>query len=460
MKKIILPLLMLCLAGTAFAQHPRMAKDFYLRKTGIQMHIEQELASVLKADMKPGRHRISVWSNSGWAFTFQNMYVYDHAGRMIFLQRSDMIDTPMIRQNFNYNAAGNLTERITSDYQGNGRWSLNQKIVFSYDSEGNEQGVSYYLRNNNTWVQYAGYTALIEFDPTNNIYTHINQTWFTDSGKYVDVEKIIYKLNTSGQAVLSEHYYMMNTVWSPTARYENTYDETTNNLSVSRYYVPGMKENEWIAIERDTLITWDGERILSNITQDYFAGEWTNRERYDYSYDDFGSRSMIISLYDGQDWVYLQRLISAYNEKGHQTGMYIDEWRDSEWVESFGIQFLISYDSNDNISEVIHQGFNGTDYENLYKEEFLDYLIISGIDYTSAKHLTVYPNPSGDYIQIRHEDNNTAKEILIKDLNGKTVKRVSENLSEKIDIRDLSPGTYIFQYKTQTGWLSGKFIRN
>ncbi|GEJ44308.1 T9SS type A sorting domain-containing protein [Chryseobacterium sp. ON_d1] len=74
---------------------------------------------------------------------------------------------------------------------------------------------------------------------------------------------------------------------------------------------------------------------------------------------------------------------------------------------------------------------------------------------TSAKEMTIYPNPASDYLKIHTDIKIDKAEIF--DMNGR---RTDADINgNQIDIRNLNPGNYMISIETKVGKSTGKFIK-
>lgn len=78
-------------------------------------------------------------------------------------------------------------------------------------------------------------------------------------------------------------------------------------------------------------------------------------------------------------------------------------------------------------------------------------LSVSG---SSKNAISIYPNPSSDFIKISNASN--AKLIRIFDMNGRLIK---ETTSTEIDIQNFEKGQYILNIHSGNEIISRKFIK-
>src|SRR5690554_4986430 len=75
--------------------------------------------------------------------------------------------------------------------------------------------------------------------------------------------------------------------------------------------------------------------------------------------------------------------------------------------------------------------------------------------------LTVSPNPSSDYIEVRVNENNSIQNIQVMSLDGKVVsveQNVVDHATIKIDVSSVAKGTYLIQLSTEYGFLTRKIV--
>ena len=71
---------------------------------------------------------------------------------------------------------------------------------------------------------------------------------------------------------------------------------------------------------------------------------------------------------------------------------------------------------------------------------------------------SMYPNPVSNFLNLTFSDTNQEKQILIVDMNGKIVINKNQK-SNKVNVENLSKGTYNIQVKTNSLRYSSKFIK-
>ena len=85
-------------------------------------------------------------------------------------------------------------------------------------------------------------------------------------------------------------------------------------------------------------------------------------------------------------------------------------------------------------------------FDNIYQKS--NTASSSGINDFSEMKVIVYPNPAGDYLNIRTTDNLRIEEILIVDMMGRTV-ATHKDQARIIDISELKPGEYLLLIRSE-----------
>ena len=87
---------------------------------------------------------------------------------------------------------------------------------------------------------------------------------------------------------------------------------------------------------------------------------------------------------------------------------------------------------------------------------------LSIIDYKNNENISLFPNPTSNFLTIKNEENSTESfEFKIVDLTGRIVKNGNSIFNEQINIESLESGNYIIQIETESGEkLTEKLIKN
>lgn len=73
------------------------------------------------------------------------------------------------------------------------------------------------------------------------------------------------------------------------------------------------------------------------------------------------------------------------------------------------------------------------------------------------KSITVYPNPTTDFLNIQNQSNSTIDKMIVIDLTGKKI--FEQNNSNPIDVQNLSKGMYVLEVISGGNKMVEKFIK-
>lgn len=79
-----------------------------------------------------------------------------------------------------------------------------------------------------------------------------------------------------------------------------------------------------------------------------------------------------------------------------------------------------------------------------------------------ANNFSIYPNPANNVLNLSVKNGLVVNEITMIDINGRTVKTISNSLDSEIEINvsDLTSGVYMLNVKTDEGVATSKFVKN
>ena len=85
-----------------------------------------------------------------------------------------------------------------------------------------------------------------------------------------------------------------------------------------------------------------------------------------------------------------------------------------------------------------------------------------GINQVFSNKFNMYPNPVNSIVTISNKENIVLNSISISDINGRTVKQMSfDNVdSVQLNVSDLGSGIYFMNIATDSGNAVKKFIKN
>ncbi len=367
---------------------------------------------------------------------------------------------------------------------------------------------SYY---NNTWNNSSGYNY--EYDSNNNLTTETRLNWNSNSDAWEVSDKIIYTYNASNKVTQEIYQSSYN---SPTNTLENSYKTintyTAGKLTESLEYY--WENANWV-IDYKSVITYNANN-LPNVYLSYKwdGTKWVNDERTTFTHN--ANNKVLSDVFEewiGEQWVNSYKSLYTYNANNKIISDRGAEWDDFNtiWVEKYRTDYVLDATGN-RISETDYQG--NSQYKDEYTYDTFNLMSSfahpfkdkTGVDYfaedfpyinkvqvynsysyntqTSSFYLSgrttynyntaitlgtetiekatatisVYPNPTQDFLTIQNKSNIEIDKITVTDLSGKKV--LDENNSNSVDVQNLSKGMYILEVISGASKAVSKFVKN
>lgn len=345
-----------------------------------------------------------------------------------------------------------------------------------------------------------------EYYPNNNLFEEIYTSWDATSSLWDKIGKAIYYYNTNNKVT----EFILQSWDESIDDYDNLYRYTyayNSNGDVKETIDYTWDGADWIndSDSDKSVITYNGNKLDYVTTYSYnVAGsEWVidlESTLTTYTYN----ANILIELeqkWKGADWIDKNKNIYTYNANGQLIEDVSQEWIDPNWVEterttydfvngnmtteteySYNNGWVSDYKTVNTfdpvllMSNFIHP-FNdktGKDYlfgsSNIYYNKILtsndSYYFgdtwedssrttfyydgaTAGLSDIDLNKISVYPNPTADFVFITENANIATFKIL--DLVGKTIVQDKLNQSNKIDVSNLKEGLYILELKTSEG---------
>ena len=355
---------------------------------------------------------------------------------------------------------------------------------------------------NSTWNKSSG--TNYEYDSNNNLITETRLDWNTN-GAWEVKEKTSYTYNANNK--VTEELYKSSWD-SPSNTIENSYKDTytyTNGKLTEAIYYEWISSN-WV-IDGKTVVTYNANNLPNGfIWYDWNGTQWVNDERVTVSYN--ASNKLISEVTEewiGAQWVNSYKTLYSYNSNNKMITTKSAEWDEFNtiWVEN-GSKTEYDWDATGNKTrETQYYKFSDGSL-NQYKDEYtydtfnlmsgfahpfkdktgLDYIFedvphinkVQGNNsysynqstssytlnsrtthnYNSSINLsteqpeigdekiTVFPNPTKDFLTIQNSSNTVIDKVIITDLAGKTILQQNQNTTQ-LDVQNLAKGMYLLQ---------------
>lgn len=384
-------------------------------------------------------------------------------------------------------------------------------IIFSITAQGQNKvfsGISeYYDLNTSSWQNYSG--ANYEYDSNSNLISVTGFEW--DLGVWKIYNKTTYTYNASNKAI-EEVYQEWN---STTNTLENvskdSYTYTSGKPTEIVYYE--WTNPNWVLKDK-TVITYNINNLPDGALSYIWDGmQWVNDSRYSTTYnsnnkltEDLGEK------WTSSNWVNDYKTIYAYdtNNKLVTSRLSLRDVFNTTWVEdnridytldangnritttysgSFDSKLEYSYDTSSLMASFTNpfKDKTGIDYfaedfphvnkvlgynEYRYDTQTSSFVINGRTTYNYSNSITlgtenvvkanfavtVFPNPTTDFVYIQNSSNTEIDNVLVIDITGKTVLQQEGN-GATLNIEKLSAGIYILQASSGNEKYQTKFIK-
>lgn len=377
----------------------------------------------------------------------------------------------------NYNAQNELIEEIEYTVDG----TAYKKSTYTFDASTNVKTSLHELFYNGSWI--FNTKEEVQTDVEGNIIREELFTWNNNEWIITNGYKIITTTNDAGDVFETD--YEFNVSYIPVRRRIITYNSQLIEQITTQYF----SELQWINIAAEGY-DYDDKGEISSIYHTTWDGQmWQNEELYTnitwYNFSKKEISLMELKIWDGTTWISDQKIVNHYKINGSISGTIFKyenfEWKqyfrvneeydvfnnpksykiekfdNNAWVVLLETENEYKYDNEERLISAITKMFDGSVWMNLMKEE-TEYKSATGIN-TNKLQLTVYPNPSSDYIKISGKEN--AATINIYSLSGQLVQSENiENLqSQAIDISGLQNGFYLVEMKQGDDLFTCKLLK-
>jgi hypothetical protein len=391
---------------------------------------------------------------------------------------------------------------ILSEIWQDNAWRNFHQLIYKYDNQNNlTHELSQYYVDDNWWdsKQYI-YT----YDDRKNLLSDTEQYWDYDEWRNRNVYNYGYDNRNNLTLYMYEREYNYNLILD--IYYESKYDD--NNNEIECLYKTRHSGSNVLKNSKLHLLHYDNNNNCTEIEGFTYntSDEWSTSTKTIYTYNDNNNCTSEIEYnWSNNAWVNFLKIEYFYYPNYSLSYYILSIWFSTEWMEfrkqeyvydihnnvieniimdnflTDGVKYVYEFDDNNNgIKEELFFGANNTwwnvtftaniPYNNnmsVFNSEYscihieLSYTKTpkpAGIEEVgqSTQEITIYPNPSKDYINISVE-NDEIENVQIYNLTGKLVKQEKSN---KININDLPTGMYIIKVETDSGNCIKKVIKD
>lgn len=340
----------------------------------------------------------------------------------------------------------------------------NERTIYTYNSNGDILTLVTLSKNvSMTWDTI--YAVTQTFDANNNVLTVL-----AFNGTSYSLTTYTYNANNKIETILDQ--LDNNGIWENSAISYFEYDNNGNDIKDSVLY--------WNSTSWDpgtiSLRTYNSNnKITQNVTYYYDMGSFIPMNRFIYNYD---VNSLLTSLVFYQYlnvWMPQSRNLYTYDSNNNLTRYLFQSWNGSNYDDSYKNEY--EYDVLNNLTQASSSFYNAPTWSlnaiqrNIYSGATLTHSVyaqysppgvFSNIDSTvyfyptvsildiQNQNLSIFPNPTNGNCIITHTGAMDAVEVF--NINGQLVASKNVNgLTTNIDLNNLPSGTYSVRV-----WSAGK----
>lgn len=352
------------------------------------------------------------------------------------------------------NDAGTEISSLISQEWINGAWVNIDRMVMTYNPQGDMLSMAVDLWRDGTWV--ASMLMSYTYDGSGNLIEDIMQMDSDDDGVLEYFFRTVYTYS-GGRMTKSEDYTWYGT-WQKTM--ETTYTYNSQGQLIEEVSLFDLGYGYQIYTEK-IIYTYHGNGQIETETRQSYQGTWENAYRYTYAYNANAQRTSsleqawvgsawenvylstsvyeglngeeteaLYQTWDGAAWVNVNRSTYGYDSRGNQTSWLDESWNGSSWENDE--QGTTTYNSS-NLPEVtIIQLWTSGAWIN---DTRLEYSYPGGTDVADSPHavpesfaLTNYPNPFNPSTIIRFALPATDQvSVAIYDATGRLIRTLLHN---------------------------------
>ncbi|MEW4923346.1 T9SS type A sorting domain-containing protein [Algibacter sp. 2305UL17-15] len=299
---------------------------------------------------------------------------------------------------------------------------------------------------------------LITYENGNQKATGINHTW--NGTDWDETQKFVHTY-TNDIILETINYDWDNGDWEKTKKISYSYDGSNRTTEIITY-LWNDSIDDWVNSEKQNYIYYNNTMYYeTELGYEHDGTDWVNSYKSTYTF----SASTLIEDQEHQDWVngdWEEDFFIEYNYdvNGFLTEELWHDWNESsnQYVEK--TKEIITNNAQGHRTTVISQSYILGSWTNTSRQRFT-YPTCSALSTQefNDQALTLYPNPTKDQIHINSP--NQLKEYSIINVNGQVLKKGRfENNSNSLDISNFPKGIYFLNFKTETGVISKKIIKN
>jgi hypothetical protein len=304
--------------------------------------------------------------------------------------------------------------------------------------------------SNGAWENYSLTTNSL--DQNGNITNQLTQLWEIQSSSWVNSSRANYSNTDSGLPSVIIYEQWQNGGWQNSAKIVYSYD--TNN-NVTNYLYQLWISGSWIDFAQG-IFTYNSNGLLEGVLGQYLDnGNWTTSSRNSYAYSSSDVLlTLVTEIWSNGAWQNSSIQTYSYDANNNLASLLTQTWdsASASWINPQQSNYTNNEDGTPN--QVILQVWNiqSSSWFNVQRTTYTYPDINSNVlNFSSEDSITIYPNPSSDFIHVNLNLLSLNQPFFISDYMGRKLKSgiLSTGISA-IDIHDLPAGIYLLNVDDRT----------
>ena len=219
----------------------------------------------------------------------------------------------------------------------------NYKFIFSYDSRGNNTGLTKYSWSNGNWTGSSKYEYAYDNNGNRTMYT--SYWWYNND--WIRRYKEEFTYDNNGNRTMYASYNWNNTTWVGSEKWESSYDNS-GNQTLFIYY--NWENNTWIKSNKSEYAYDNNNNQTLYVSYYWCNNDWVGSygdSKWESTYDNNSNQTMYASYHwNNNDWVGSEKWESTYNSDGNQIIKIEYGWNsvNNTWREDIKTEY--AYDNN------------------------------------------------------------------------------------------------------------------
>lgn len=214
--------------------------------------------------------------------------------------------------------------------QWNGNWKNLSRKLNSYDTNDNLIAALCQTGNNFSWINSTNTT--FAYDAANNRIQETHETWNGNTWDYINQSLFTFDSNSNLIEATSQKWN--GSAWENVSRYQLMYD---TNKNITEEIDQKWDGKNWININRFLLVLDSHNNLVDEIGEiwDTNNNEWANFHHY----------------------------VVSYDVNDNRTNLLLQTWNETDWINSFNVSY--AYDADNNCAYMLGQNWlNVSEWEN------------------------------------------------------------------------------------------------